>query len=80
MRNFVAAMLNYVQYTNILTLGLVLNTPILNFAEMLPAFDEGGGGGEFPPFGLKKAGDFKNKKEDPILDGNIPFAPKDNHL
>ena len=34
---------------------------------MLPAFDERG---EFPPW-AKKGGDFKNKKGDPILDGNI---------
>ena len=37
---------------------------------MLPAFDEGGGGGGNSPLGLKKGGDFKNKKGDPILDGN----------
>ena len=36
--------------------------------EMLPAFDERGG---IPPWS-KKRGDFKkNKKRDPILDGNI---------
>ena len=34
---------------------------------MLPAFDERG---EFP-LGPKRGGDFKNKKGDPILDGNI---------
>ena len=40
----------------------------MRFSEMLPAFDDRGGNS---PLGLKKRGDFKNKKGDLILDGNI---------
>ena len=35
---------------------------------MLSDFDEGGG---IPPWSKKRRGDFRNKKGDPILEGNI---------